>query len=66
MNGVEVSSISQTINVDDIGSIMRIGARVTYGTPYSNMLFGEVYLYDTLTPTQITANFNATKSRYGL
>ncbi len=66
INGVEVSSISQTINVVDDGTIMRIGGRMTYGTPYSNMCFGEVYLYDILTPSQITANFNATKTRYGL
>jgi hypothetical protein len=66
INGVEVSSISQTINVVDDGRIMRIGGRMTYGTPYSDMCFGEVYLYDTLTPSEITANFNATKTRYGL
>lgn len=66
INGVEVSSISQTINVVDDGGIMRIGGRITYGSPYSDMCFGEVYLYDSLTPSQITANFNATKTRYGL
>jgi hypothetical protein len=59
VNGVEVASVNQTINVNDIGSILRIGQ-------YVNMNFGELYLYNTITPTQITSNFNATKSRYGL
>ena len=63
VNGIEVASTTQTINVNDIGGTMRIGASLA--GYYSNMSFGEVYLYDTLTPTQITANFNATKSRYG-
>jgi hypothetical protein len=66
INGVEVHSNTQTVNVNDIGEPMRIGARSNTGNVNANMSFGEVYLYDTLTPTQITANFNATKTRYGL
>ena len=65
VNGVEVASTTQTINVNDVGGPMRIGS-ATSDIYNSNMSFGEVYLYDTLTPTQITANFNATKTRYGL
>jgi len=65
VNGVEVASMTQTINVNDVGGPMRIGSS-TSDIYNSNMSFGEVYLYDTLTPAQITANFVATKSRYGL
>ena len=66
VNGAEVSSVAQTINVNDLGSALTIGKRTLSSGFYCDMIFGECYIYDSITPSNITANFNATKTRYGL
>ena len=66
INGIEVASTTQTINVNPTTQPFQIGRSYAGGGWYAKMSVGEVCLYNTITASEITANFNATKTRYGL